>query len=84
MPSKAQLKILWGIHRSLETTGDVPTLQELADIVGLKSKTTIRNHLIMLENLGYLYINRGEARGINLLERFIEEEEEWDKINFTS
>lgn len=43
-----------------------PTLDEIKDILGLKSKSTVLTHLIKLEEEGRIEINRGMPRAIRI------------------
>lgn len=42
-------------------------MEELREMVGVKSKTTVLHHLRMLEKLGFLERDEYKHRGISLL-----------------
>lgn len=65
--NNSQEKILKEIKNSLEDRGYPPTVRELCNKVGLKSKSTVHYHLIKLEELGYIKRKHGEPRAITVL-----------------
>ena len=50
-----------------------PTIREIGERFGFRSTGTVRDHLHALEKKGYLSLNRGMARGIELAEELREE-----------
>lgn len=46
--------------------GRPPTLQEIADHLGINSSTAVRDHLLALQKKGHVEILRG-ARGIRVI-----------------
>lgn len=47
--------------------GYPPTQAEIQDHFGYKSQNTVRNHLVLIEKKGYIRLNCGRARGIQLI-----------------
>lgn len=65
--SNSQSKILKEIKLSVDEKGYPPTIKELCDSVGLKSKSTVHQHLTKLEKLGYIKIEHRAPRAITVL-----------------
>lgn len=65
--NNSQEKILKEIKNSLEDRGYPPTVRELCNSVGLKSKATVHYHLTKLEKLGYIKREYREPRAITVL-----------------
>lgn len=61
---KAILKFLRGY---IKKNGYAPTIQEIADAVGLVSPNATRNHLQRLEKDGYITMQPRIARAISLV-----------------
>lgn len=49
--------------------GFPPSVREIGDKVNIKSTSTVHQHLITLEQLGYIKIHKTVPRGIQVLER---------------
>ncbi len=65
-----QIKIVSAI-RELSERGQKPTLQELADFIGLRAITGVRSHLLRLEAKGIVKPRRPrERRAIELTEAY--------------
>jgi repressor LexA len=59
--------VLERIHEFLKQHSYPPTLQELSDIVGVKSKNAIVKHLTALEKKGYIHKEGASARGLKII-----------------
>ena len=66
--TEKQKEILGLIARNVKEVGFPPTMQELADELGVRSKNAIFKHLEALEKKGYIRRAAGGARGITILE----------------
>ncbi len=66
--TEKQKQILKLIADKVKEMGFPPTMQELADELGVKSKNAIFKHLEALEKKGYIRRAAGGARGITILE----------------
>lgn len=47
--------------------GYAPTVQEIADGIGLKSKSSVYNHLQLLEMMGKIRMEKNKQRAIKLI-----------------
>ena len=65
--TKRQEKVLNIIRDFFLQNNQAPSLGELQEMLGFKSKRGVVNHLIALENKGYI-IRTSEPRGIQILE----------------
>ena len=66
--TEKQREVLELITRKVQDDGFPPTLQEIADELGLKSNNAVLNHLIALEKKGYIEKRKdGTSRGIRVL-----------------
>jgi repressor LexA len=66
--TEKQKQILELIGRHVKQRGFPPTMQELADELGIRSKNAIFKHLAALENKGFIQRHGGgAARGITVL-----------------
>ncbi len=66
--TEKQKQILEMIGRHVKRRGFPPTMQELADELGIRSKNAIFKHLAALESKGYIQRHGGgTARGITVL-----------------
>lgn len=63
-----QEKILSSIRQHLRANGFAPTYRELASDTGLKSTSSVKHQLEMLEKKGYVSLNAHKGRAIELLE----------------
>jgi len=66
---KRQRQILDFINQYIQKFGVSPTLQQIADAIGVSSLATIHEHLANLENKGVLRRYRGKVRGIEILDK---------------
>lgn len=59
--------VLEAIEYFINENGYSPTVQELCDLIGNKSKSTVFNKLMQLEEKGYISTKNGKARTIKIL-----------------
>lgn len=59
--------VLDAIDYFINENGYPPTLQELCNLTGNKSKSTVFNKLMQLEEKGYISTKNGKARTIKIL-----------------
>ena len=64
--TEKQSKILGFIGEWQTNNGHPPTQAEICGHFGFGSLNTVRNHLQLIEKKGYLRLNSGKARGIQL------------------
>ncbi|MCL4382375.1 MAG: transcriptional repressor LexA [Patescibacteria group bacterium] len=57
------------IGQFIQRYGFAPTLQEMADAVGVRAVATIYEHLRSLEGKGFIKLTTGTKRGIELISR---------------
>ena len=69
---KKQREIIDFINTFIRTNGYSPTLQEIADAIGVKSLATVHEHLSALTKKGVIRKSSGEVRGIELAESKVE------------
>lgn len=65
---KKQKQILEFISQYIQSEGHSPTLQEIADAMGLSSLATVHEHLKALEGKGVIKRYDGTVRGIEILD----------------
>lgn len=65
---KKQREIVDFINTFIRSNGYSPTLQEIADAIGVKSLATVHEHLSALTKKGVIRKSSGEVRGIELAE----------------
>ncbi len=65
---KKQREIVDFIDSFIRTNSYSPTLQEIADAIGVKSLATVHEHLSALTKKGVIRKSSGEVRGIELAE----------------
>ena len=65
---KKQRQIVDFIESFIRANGFSPTLQEIADAIGVKSLATVHEHLSALSKKGVIRKSSGEVRGIELAE----------------
>lgn len=63
-----QAAVLEFIKRVWDEKGYSPSVREICDGVGLKSTSTVHNHLKTLEELGYIRRNDSKQRAIELVD----------------
>ncbi len=68
---RKQRQIMDFIENFITTHGYSPTLQEIADAIGVKSLATVHEHLAALTKKGIIRKMSGEVRGIELAEQKI-------------
>ncbi len=59
--------VLEAIDYFISENGYPPTLQEICNLIGNKSKSTVFNKLMQLEEKGYISTKNGKARTIKIL-----------------
>lgn len=64
---KRQRQILDYIHQFLQQHNYSPTLAEIGKALGMRSPATVHEHLITLEQKGFIRRVTGQARGIEIL-----------------
>lgn len=65
---KRQRQILNFIKQHIQSQGTSPTLQQIADAIGVKSLATVHEHLRALEDKKIIKRYKGAIRGIKVLE----------------
>jgi repressor LexA len=65
--TQKQSEILDFIGESQKNNGFPPTQAEIREYFGFGSQNSVRNHLQHIEKKGYVRLNAGKARGIQLL-----------------
>jgi len=74
---KRQRQIMDFITQYIQKNGASPTLQQIAEAIGVSSLATIHEHLANLEKKGILRRYKGKIRGIEILdERFMVDKNE--------
>lgn len=68
---RKQRQIVDFIETFIRSHGYSPTLQEIADAIGVKSLATVHEHLSTLDKKGVIRKVNGEVRGIELAERAV-------------
>ena len=71
---KKQKQIIEFISQYIQSEGHSPTLQEIADAMGLSSLATVHEHLKTLENKGVIKRYDGTVRGIEIIDDRFETE----------
>lgn len=64
---KKQSQILEFLKQYISTHGAAPTLQQIADAIGVSSLATVHEHLTTLENKGLIKRKYGKARSLKLI-----------------
>lgn len=64
--TERQQQILNAIASYVNEKGYSPTVREIADMVGIKSSSTLHAHLQRLEKKGYITKERGKPRTITV------------------
>ena len=67
---KKQKQILEFISQYIQSEGHSPTLQGIADAMGLSSLATVHEHLAALEKKGVIRKFEGQVRGIELVDAY--------------
>jgi repressor LexA len=63
---KRQKQILDFIKQQIQLTGTAPTLQKIADAIGVSSLATVHEHLTSLEEKGLIKRKKGKVRSIDI------------------
>jgi repressor LexA len=66
-----QTRLLQIIEDSLAKRGYIPTLQEMAQAMGIASSYGVKRHLLALERKGYLRRFPGRRRAIEIMQRIV-------------
>jgi repressor LexA len=66
---KRQKQILDFIAQFIQRNGHSPTLQDIADAIGVSSLATVHEHLETMEKKGVIKRRDGAVRGIEILDR---------------
>jgi len=64
--TERQQQILNAIASYINEKGYPPTVREIADMVGIKSSSTLHGHLQRLEKKGFIARERGKPRTITI------------------
>ncbi|WPX08144.1 winged helix-turn-helix transcriptional regulator [Caldicellulosiruptor danielii] len=62
--TERQQQILNAITNYIKEKGYPPTIRELAEMVGIKSSSTLHGHLLRLEKKGYITREKGKPRTV--------------------
>jgi SOS-response transcriptional repressor LexA len=65
--TKAQLNVLDAITKNISKRNHAPSVQEICDTSGLKSKSTVHRHLINLKANGYIHWEEGQPRTLKVM-----------------
>lgn len=65
---KRRRQILKFVRGYIKKKGYAPTIQEIADAVGLVSPNATRNHLFKLQDEGFVRLEPRIARGLTLVD----------------
>lgn len=66
--TKRQQQVLDAIHAHLNNNGFAPSYREIGEAAGLKSPSSVKHQLAVLEELGYIRTNANKGRAIELVE----------------
>lgn len=66
-----QTRLLQILEDSLAKRGYIPTLQEMAQAMGIASSYGVKRHLLALERKGYLRRFPGRRRAIEIMQRIV-------------
>ncbi|MGW2426150.1 LexA family protein [Streptomyces sp. NPDC001709] len=66
MRQDTQERILRCIRQAIADHGEAPTVQEIGDAVGMRSRSSVHYQLVELETKQAIVRQRGRARGIRL------------------
>ncbi|MBH0166292.1 hypothetical protein IHV12_15320 [Fictibacillus sp. 7GRE50] len=72
--TRAQLNVLDAITKNFKRNKYPPSVQEICDISGLKSKSTVHRHLMNLKASGYIHWEDGQPRTLKILKVVTEED----------
>ena len=71
--SVRQLQILQAIEEYSTTKGYIPSFREIAQLVGLKSTSSVKHQLNVLEKKGFIRLGANKGRAIELITHLEEE-----------
>ncbi len=71
-----QLEILEFIRKNIREKGYPPSVREIGKAVGLRSPSTVHNHLERLQKFGYIQKNPAQPRTIGLLKEEYPDQQE--------
>jgi repressor LexA len=77
----SQEKVLSFITACQKAHGSPPTIREIAQHFGYRSINNVRQHLRLIERKGYIRLNRGKARGVEVITGFGAEPSESSEPN---
>jgi SOS-response transcriptional repressor LexA len=80
--TRAQLNVLDAIDKNLKRNKYPPSVQEICDISGLKSKSTVHRHLLNLKEKGYILWEDGQPRTLKIIKEVSEEDRSRLSIHF--
>lgn len=70
--TERQHEILLTINKYIEKEGISPTVREICDITGLKSTSTVHEHIKKLERQGYIHMIKGSPRSMRIVKEHLE------------
>ncbi|MBH0174698.1 helix-turn-helix domain-containing protein [Fictibacillus sp. 23RED33] len=65
--TRAQLNVLDAITKNVNKRNYAPSVQEICDTSGLKSKSTVHRHLKNLKDSGYIHWEEGQPRTLKVM-----------------
>ena len=65
-----QARVLEQINYFIQTNGIPPTIRELCSLVGNKSTSTMSNHLVLLQEKGYITKDFRSPRSIRVVKEY--------------
>jgi SOS-response transcriptional repressor LexA len=80
--TRAQLNVLDAISKNLKRNKYPPSVQEICDLSGLKSKSTVHRHLLNLKEKGFLHWEDGQPRTLKIIKDVSEEDRSKLSIHF--
>lgn len=67
--TERQREILVTINKYIEKEGISPTVREIGQIVGLRSSSTVHNHIKALEKEGYIKMKKDSPRSMRVIKK---------------
>ena len=67
MLSNREMEILESVKNYMDENGFSPSIREIGDMVGLKSKSTVQGYLKSLENKGYIQRLENFPRALKII-----------------
>jgi repressor LexA len=80
--TRAQLNVLDAIAKSVRRNKYPPSVQEICDFSGLKSKSTAHRHLLNLKEKGYIHWEDGQPRTLKIIKEVSKEDRSRLSIQF--